>query len=279
MSKIWIMIVGLACFSAASAAAENFNQQLAQIQRVGEDSRNLRRSPDKAAIEWVSIPAGTFKMGSRNGYSEEQLVFERTIRGFDMSKTEVTVAQYKACVDEGRCVKPDEGGNCNWGKPGRENHPVNCVSWHEAAKFAEWAGGRLPSEAEWEYAARSAGKDRKYPWGDSEPTCGKAVMYFGHFGCDSDFTGPVGSKPEGNTEQGLSDMAGNVWEWVEDAWHDSYEGAPKDGSAWVDGSSYRVVRGGSWRDDAGHLRSARRGFVGPGNRGSGVGLRLVRSSR
>ncbi|MBI5244538.1 MAG: SUMF1/EgtB/PvdO family nonheme iron enzyme [Elusimicrobia bacterium] len=92
-----------------------------------------------------------------------------------MAKTEVTVAQYKACVDTGACAAPDTGGSCNWGVSGRESHPVNCVDWNQAKAFSEWADGRLPSEAEWEYAARSAGKDRKYPWGDEQATCARAV--------------------------------------------------------------------------------------------------------
>jgi formylglycine-generating enzyme required for sulfatase activity len=145
---------------------------------------------------------------------------------------------------------------------------VNCVTWHQAKRYCEkWAGGRLPSEAEWEYAARSAGQAITYPWGDEKATCHYAVMNVDAHtaGCDTGRTMEVCSKKPGNTDQGLCDMAGNVWEWVEDDWHYNYKGAPDDGSAWLDDprGSDRVVRGGSFVNAAGYLRAANRNVVGP----------------
>ncbi|MBI4056861.1 MAG: formylglycine-generating enzyme family protein [Elusimicrobia bacterium] len=294
MNKIVIFIVGLLCFVSRGASSETFEQQVLQgSQRVSSAAEQTRQTlaasrvraassrnvggVNMARIDWVPIP-GTllgkpFKMG---GIMEEYEipVHEVNIKSFEMSKTEVTVVQYKACVDEGSCTKPEEGGSCNWNKLGREKYPINCVDWNQAVVYAQWAGGRLPSEAEWEYAARSAGKNQIYPWGNEEPTSAKAV-YMSNGG-----TQPVGSKPAGNTKQGVSDMAGNVWEWVQDTWHDSYRGAPQDGSAWTQ-STYltRVIRGGSWYYFARYLRSARRSDVDPGYRGNFVGLRLVRPSR
>lgn len=283
------MIIGLFCFTAGQASSQTFEDQVAGVSAEAENAwKVLAASPGSEkgpliGIEWVSIPGGTFKMGSDNGHSDEKPVHKVTLKGFEMSKTEVTVEQYKACVDAGKCSKPGEGSNfnyCNWGVSGRKKHPINCVGWHQAVTFAEWAGGRLPSEAEWEYAARSAGKDQTYPWGNDKLTCGKAVTYFGGGNCGLESTLSACSKTSGNTEQGLCDMAGNVWEWVQDTWHDSYDGAPSDGSAWTDTGSYRVVRGGSWNDsDAGSLRSADRGGVVPVGRGNGLGLRVVRSRR
>ncbi len=148
------------------------------------------------------------------------------------------------------------------------------VYWNQARAFAEWAGGRLPSEAEWEYAARSAGKDWKYPWGDGDP-CTHAVIS----GCgqNNQATARVCSKPSGNTEQGLCDMAGNAWEWVEDWYHGSYRGAPSDGSAWVDPTSFsRVNRGGSWDNDASDARAAFRDVYGPGSGRYYLGVRVAR---
>ena len=223
------------------------------------------------AIKWVTIPGGSFSMGSGNG--DEGPVHSVTIKSFQMAKTLVTVAQYRACVDAGACTAPDGGAYCNFGVSGRADHPVNCVDWNQAKTFSKWVGGRLPSEAEWEYAARSAGKDWKYPWGDEAATCETAVIS----GCTSNGTAPVCSKPAGNTKQGLCDMAGNAWEWVQDWYHNSYEGAPTDGSAWESPTgSRRVIRGGSWGGGAGDARSAGRNSGAPGLRNDFLGFRPAR---
>lgn len=288
------MIVWLFCFTAGHVVAglrvirvepsQTFEKQVAGVALEAKNAgKALAASPGSEkgpliGIEWVSIPGGTFKMGSDNGHPNELPVHKVAVKGFEMSKTEVTVEQYKACMDAGECSKPDEYDYCNWGKTGREKHPINCVNWYQAAAFAEWEGGRLPSEAEWEYAARSAGKNLTYPWGNDEPTCEKAVMNCGRGRRDS--TRPVCSKTSGNTEQGLCNMAGNVSEWVQDAYRDSYVGAPQDGSALTgEYNSLRVFRGGSWRYRAEFQRSAFRDFVGPGSRYDGLGFRLARPER
>jgi len=231
-------------------------------------------------IEWVRIAGGTFEMGS-NDFDWAQPVHSVTVPTFEMTRTEVTVEQYKACVDAGSCSAPDDGWeSCNWGYSDRGSHPINCVDWDQAQDFANWVGGRLPSEAEWEYAARSGGRDWKYPWGDEAATCERAVMYDGGDGCGRDSTWPVCSKPSGNTTHGLCDMAGNVWEWVQDWYHDSYDGAPTDGSAWeTPTGSDRVNRGGSWYFGARFVRAAYRNGGLPGDRFGGVGFRLARSVR
>lgn len=226
--------------------------------------------------EWVTIPGGTFMMGSNKGDSDEKPVHRVTVPTFQIAKTEVTVAQYRACVEAGACTEPSTGQYCNWGKPGRDNHPINCVDWHQAQAFARWVGGRLPTEAEWEYAARSGGRDQVYPWGNEEATWERAVIYVG----GKHSTWPVCSKPKGNTAQGLCDMAGNVREWVQDEYHDSYNGAPTDASAWESpAASARVVRGGSWDDGAWDVRAANRARVGPGARSGCLGFRPARSVR
>jgi sulfatase modifying factor 1 len=157
--------------------------------------------------------------------------------------------------------------------------PMNCVSWDEAQAYAKWAGARLPTEAEWEYAARGQGRERSYSWGDEAADCTRAIVRDGGDGCGRDSTWPVCSKPMGNTPQGLCDMAGNLWEWVEDVYHGSCEGAPTDGSAWGDTSrgSDRVIRGGSWGSAPRYARVADRFGSAPGFRSADVGLRLARS--
>jgi len=235
---------------------------------------------ETGGVEWVRIPGGSFNMGSNDGYPNEKPVHRVTVPTFEMTKTQVTVEQYKACVDAGVCTAPNSGGSCNWGQSDRGKHPINCVDWHQAQAYAKWAGGRLPTEAEWEYAARSGGRDWKYPWGNENATCERAVISEGGDGCGRDSTWPVCSKPKGNTTQGLCDMAGNVWEWVQDWYHDSYNGAPTDGSAWERPTgSFRVFRGGSWCGVARFVRAADRQYVVPGYRCAYLGLRLARSVR
>ncbi|HOU55054.1 MAG TPA: formylglycine-generating enzyme family protein [Myxococcota bacterium] len=232
-----------------------------------------------AGIDWVRVEGGTFLMGSDRGDSDERPRHRVTIRTFEMARTEVTVEQYRRCVEAGACTEPVTGDACNWGQAGRDRHPVNCVDWDQAQAFARWAGGRLPSEAEWEYAARSGGQEREYPWGNETATCERAVMWDGSgVGCDvRKGTWPVCSRPGGNTEQGLCDMAGNVWEWVQDWYQDSYQGAPTDGRAWEDLSRTPVDRGGSWDSDSLRLRASNRNRDLPGIFLDSLGFRLSRS--
>jgi formylglycine-generating enzyme required for sulfatase activity len=210
-----------------------------------------------------------------------------TVETFRMAKTLVTNSQYKACVEAGACTPAHFSDGSCWffkgGVPARgtlpasfqaDEQPVVCVDWAQAKAFSEWVGGRLPSEAEWEYAARSGGKDWNYPWGDDAATCGRAVM---DLGCGLNSPWPVCSMQKGNTEQGLCDMAGNAAQWLQDWYHDSYSRAPADGSAWNSSAgSARVVRGGSWRHGADFARSAFRAFSPPGDSVGYLGFRPAR---
>jgi iron(II)-dependent oxidoreductase len=225
-------------------------------------------------------------MGSDTGDADEQPVHQVAVSAFDMTKTEVTVAQYYACVNEGSCTDPDDNtvfSSCNWGQNDRDDHPVNCVDWYQASDFCAWAGGYLPSEAEWEYAARSGGQDIAYPWGNQTATCEYAVMETENSGdgCGQDRTWPVCSKVAGNTSQGLCDMAGNVYEWVQDWYHSDYHGAPIDGSAWEDPAGIaRVIRGGSWgAGDPEYMRASNRYSNSPTIRYHNNGFRCGRSSQ
>ena len=240
--------------------------------RTTRPTRGTGASAGRAGIEWVRIPAGSFQMGSpaseEGRYSDEGPVHRVRVRGFELAKTEVTVRQYRACVTSGACTAPGTGEFCNWGRSGRDDHPVNCVDWEQARAFARWIGGRLPSEAEWEYAARAGTTGARYGSLD-------AVAW--HHGNSSGTTHAVGEKRA--NAWGLYDMLGNVWEWVEDCWHGDYDGAPSDGSAWTTrcSGSFRVFRGGSWDYPAGLVRAAYRSRFSPGYRDDCLGFRPARS--
>lgn len=202
-----------------------------------------------ACPEMVVIPAGTFQMGANEGEANNKPVRTARIKSFALAKTEVTFAQWEACVTDGGCngVQPGDGG---WG---RVNRPVIDVSWEDAQAYVQWLSKktrkayRLPSEAEWEYAARG-GSSKAYSWGDA-PGIGNASCVM----CSDEPYAFVGSPPKpvasfAPNAFGLHDMLGNVEEWVEDCWHENFDGAPTDGSAWIkDGNCMkRVLRGGSW---------------------------------
>ncbi|MFM7203826.1 MAG: SUMF1/EgtB/PvdO family nonheme iron enzyme, partial [Myxococcota bacterium] len=237
-------------------------------------------------ITWVSVPPtgpDGFWMGSPDnvGESDERPRHQVKIPAFQMSKTEVTVAQYRACFDAkgSGCTEPLTGSSCNWKVEGRDNHPINCVDWFQAKAYAAWLSGvmgqtvGLPSEAQWEYAARGP-ESRTYPWGEAAPTPERA-----NYGYNVKSTTQVGQYPEGASWVGALDMAGNVWEWVEDCYEGNYNDAPNDGSArTVCSGSNRVLRGGSWRYDASGLRGANRNWHRLSNRSGNVGFRVVWSA-
>lgn len=200
----------------------------------------------------VVIPPGTFMMGCTSGDSAcnlDEFPAHRVVVGaFYLDQTEVTVDAFGQCVSEGKCTAPkshEEAAYCNWGRTDRGSHPVNCVEWGQAKAYCEWAGKRLPTEAEWEYAARGGRNDWNYPWGDEPADCRRAVISVMGDGCGKGRTWPAGSK--GANDYGLFGMAGNVYEWVQDWINFNYFGAPADGSAWMKGlTGYRAARGGSW---------------------------------
>jgi formylglycine-generating enzyme required for sulfatase activity len=227
--------------------------------------------------EMVVIPAGEFIMGSPanekgRGNDEEpqhKVVFAKP---FAVSKFEVTFEEWDTCVDYGDCVPVIQ--DSGWGR-GRQ--PMIQVTWEDAHSYVRWFSRmtgkpyRLLSEAEWEYAAR-AGTNTAYPWGDE---IGKNNCN----GCGSQSgrqTAPVGSFAP--NAFGLYDMHGNVEEWLEDCWNDSYEGAPTDGSAWTAGDcKFRVTRGGAFNFNPQGLRSAGRGWAHPVHRDYILGLRIGRT--
>ena len=174
-------------------------------------------------IEWVRIAGGTFEMGS-NDFDWAQPVHSVTVPTFEMTRTEVTVEQYKACVDAGACTAPDTGDYCNWGQSGRGKHPINCVDWHQAQAYAKWAGGRLPTEAEWEYAAKAGISDNHTyggnVFGEALGACGDQTslndIAWYCLNSGDEVKDVVQKLPN---PWGLYDTLGNVGEWVDYYFH------------------------------------------------------------
>lgn len=230
------------------------------------------------------VPEGVFWMGC-NGVLDSQcdpvdevpqhLV---SVSSFLIDTYEVSVSRYRVCVDEGVCQVPQTNdtssncfGLCNWGVDGRDDHPVNGLSWLQSREFCVWAGGDLPSEAQWEKSARGGcelyGVDCEasapiYPWGQREPDCERAVFDDGRgFGCGAGYTSPVGSKPAGASLYGVEDMAGNLWEWTIDVYDATYYASQEE---WTDpegpdrDNGQRVIRGGTFSLSTFSLRASNR---------------------
>jgi formylglycine-generating enzyme required for sulfatase activity len=234
-------------------------------------------------IEMILIEAGLFVMGNDNGSSVEKPEHPvQILNSFYVGKTEVTLGQYRACVQAGVCTTPNQTMYCNWTDhiETMENYPVNCVDWTQARVFAKWLGGDLMTESQWEYVATAQGQDIKYPWGNMEPSC----SFVNYRNCVNNLS-PVCSTIDGNTAQGICDMAGNVWEWVLDEYHDSYIGAPQNEEPWctemsachlLQTSDHRIFRGGSWYDDTWRLTSKFRDHYSSDYRDNRLGFRIVK---
>ena len=267
-----------------------------------------KTGPNKWDV-WLYVPPGSFMMGSpenEGGPEDERPVHPVTIsQGYLIAKYEVVVEQYEACMadEPDKCTTPStvgwngNGWGTNYWEEGEDpadgnnvlhkrlDHPQNGLIWQQARDFCAWSapGGRLPSEAEWEYAATGP-VHTKYPWGDAPaPTCSNNTAVFNEdggtagFGCGEGGTWPVGSKTAGASWCGALDMGGNLWEWNEDWWHDGYTDAPDDGSAWGGmGTAHRVIRGGDFDYPEDRLRSSERNNYNKVSPYAGVGARCVR---
>lgn len=225
-------------------------------------------------VEWLDIPAGEFQMGNNfgNGLRDERPVHTVYLDAFKISKYEVTFEQYdKFCEETGRS-KPNDNG---WG---RGNRPVIYVSWDDARAFCDWLSLKtgknihLPTEAQWEKAARGTDQ-RKYPWGNTPPS--SDIANYNEY---VRTTMPVGSYPSGASPYGAHDMAGNVWEWCSD-WYDSayYTISPSNNPTGPASGSKRVVRGGSWKEEADDISTFHREDSAPANTIPRTGFRLCQN--
>ena len=244
--------------------------------------------PHGCEANQVPIPRGTFWMGAPDLDMAEPL-HQVTLSPYCIDKTEVTVAAFRTCVQDGGCppayatdgpswkkktkkeiIKPEF---CTWEKIGFDQHPMNCVDWNQATTYCAWTGGRLPTEAEWEYAARGT-DGRKYPWGNEAPVPMRLNMSGKDDGWER--TAPVGSYPKGASPFGALDMAGNVWEWTADGVASYDSKAVTNPQQSRPAGSPRIFRGGGWHNDApARLRAEYRDWGGPGTRVDFIGFRCA----
>ena len=236
-------------------------------------------------MEMVYVPAGKFIMGSENGYDDQKPVRQVYLDSYWIDKYEVSNAQYALCVASGACTKPSltksQTRNNYYGNPDYDNYPVIQIDWHQSQAYCQWVGGDLPTEAQWEKAARGT-DGRTYPWGNESPTCQLTNFNKGLYGnqsyCIGD-TSPVTDYEQGASPYGALNMAGNVWEWVND-WYGSnyYSNSSTRNPAGPTSGRYRVIRGGSWDyyyNGTWGIRAADRYGVNPTNTVSGDGFRCV----
>ena len=319
------LLVALGAVAPAVAVEKSALQQLQQKvlqdyerERERERQREVQREKERAvfggkteAEYFARIPAGSFRMGDIQGDGSKYAkpVRSVSIKTFLMGQTEVTVGEFTAFVsDTGYVTEAEQSRGCryrqgswqwgssmNWRRPYQMNQsykdPVNCISWNDVNRYIRWIyvktgkRYRLPSEAEWEYAAR-AGSETKYFFGDSlsdlckyaNGAAREAGFRWQNRACNDGYpkTAPVASLKENSF--GLYDMHGNISEWTQDCWNGSYRGAPSDGSAWLTGNcGRRVFRGGHWMSARNNLRSSSRFDRKVGYNSYYLGFRLART--
>ena len=251
------------------------------------DDQNHEKLREKDGAIIILIPEGEFLMGcdiAHNAGFEcryNQLPLHSVyLSAYYMDKHEVTNGQYKKCVEAGRCKEPVYKNSLSrdryYGNPAFSGFPVVAITWFEANTYCEWVGGRLPTEAEWEKAARGT-SIKAYPWGDQNPNCDLANSYDNASGdvCVGD-TVKVGSYPDGASVYGVMDMAGNVWEWVEDWYHpDYYHKSPLVDPPGDESGVFKIIRGGSFDYSWSKLLIAYKSNHRPSKRHLGYGFRCV----
>lgn len=204
---------------------------------------------DPKGVVMALVPAGEFIMGNNNGQEGEKPVHIVYLDVFYIDIYEVTNKQYKDCVDAGVCQSPQHTGSNShsnyYGNSQYDNYPVIYVNWNMAKTYCEWRQAKLPTEAQWEKAARGT-DGRTYPWGEEVPDCSKANYSGPDRICVGDTTA-IGSYESGKSPYGIYDMAGNVWEWVTDWYSETYyRNSPAANPLGPDFGQVRVVRGGAW---------------------------------
>ncbi len=258
----------------------------------------------------ILVPAGPFTMGSDTdaalteclkfeddcsfrSFEDEKPIHTVTLDTFYIDQYEVTNAQYRQCNEAGDCQIP---GCADYEDEERDDHPVICVTWDQANRYCRWRDARLPTEAEWEKAARGT-DERVYPWGDTfednrtnfcDRNCEKDFLANKDYDDGSAETAPIGSYSNGVSPYGAYDMAGNVWEWVGD-WYDTgpgsdrynpqgyyyYANSPAQNPQGPDDGDFKVIRGGGWFDNGYAARTANRRYLEPDGLSADIGFRCV----
>ena len=229
--------------------------------------------------DMVKVSGGEFWMGCNDRQDpdcrdDEKPGRRERVDAFWLDRHEVTVAEYAACMASGKCTEPRKGGSCTWGQLERNDYPITCVGRDQARAYCQFAGKRLPSEAQWEKAARSIDA-RRFPWGNGPLNCVMAVWGDGPNpdGCGANGPKPVCSAKAGNASCDACDLAGNVYEWVDDPFT-AYDPATNTWKPTADGLG--VIRGGSWfNGDAADLRTSARVRYDPAKANGALGFRCV----
>ena len=291
MKKPYIVLTGLLLtflpiLCACRGGADADGAQPGQADAASAAGHGLGDTSTRPAdgMSMVYVPGGQYKMGGTGNFADRKHTVE--LDSFWIDQTEVTNAHYRRCVEAGACRAPT---TCSWGEPtyddaAKADHPVLCVAWHDAHSYCQWAGGRLPTEAEWEYAARGT-DSALYPWGDEfdgtklnscDTNCPHEDQRVTAYDDGYARTAPAGNYPAGASWCGALDLAGNVWEWVAD-WHGSYPLTRQTNPTGPERGSERLIRGGSWFDynEYGFLRAANRHPFEPRATNDTIGFRCV----
>ena len=251
---------------------EQIEKAISDLKRELEvlDVTRARLQEQLTDQEMVPIPAGEFRMGDDEGGTEEYPMHTVLLNAFMIDKFPVTNSQYKMFVDiTGHRAPPHWTGGTH--TISEAEHPVVNVSWHDAQAYAKWVNKRLPTEAEWEKAARGT-KGQTYPWGDA--------FRKDNTNCNNEYDGLTAVKqfPGGGSPYGVMDVCGNACEWVEDWYFDDYyKSSPIDNPPGPDGGQYRVIRGGFFGENKAGVRCAARHYSPPGAMQEHVGFRCAKT--
>ena len=262
MMLVLVALLGLAAYPAMAAPpGDKGTKELATGQKQSQEKPALAQ-PVEGSM--AVVPAGEFMMGSPTGDSDEQPAHKVYVDSFSMDKYEVTVGQYAAFLQAKGIDPPSDWKTMN--QPSHQKRPVANVDSTDAAAYCKWVGKRLPTEAEWEKAARGT-DGRLYPWGNDPPTPLHANFGKTEWNNHGALT-PVGTFEGGKSPYGIYDMAGNVWEWVSD-WYDYnyYKTSPSQNPAGPSSGGTKVIRGGAWNSSPRAMRSANRSLISPTDQG------------
>ncbi len=252
-----------------STAAESQNLIL---ENTPHQDRHRTERIGKDGVPLIRIPEGEFVMGSHAGQEDERPAHHVYLDAFYIDKYEVTVERYVTFMNEQKPERPFKWREATKGNQSRK--PVIGIDWYDAKEYCEWSGRRLPSEAEWERAARGTDQ-RTYPWGEGTPT--RAHTNAGQRTWNGyDSLTAVGSHAPGHSPDGVADLSGNVWEWIADRYDQRYyETSPPRNPLGPATGPLRVLRGGAWNNDEATIRAANRAAYAPSARRNDVGFRCA----